>query len=248
MNVQEGGMKCFLEDVPKDTLVLVKYTSTQRSAGDDPYNQQYQGEQKGWIVTVDGPSNEFIARRELGAEGRYAFTAQVGGEHKICLQTNTGKWFAQGAEFDLAVDIETGVGATDYAEVARLESLSAMEVQLRQLNDAVHEIIGEQLYQKKREMAFRDTSESTNPSDVVVRGPDAPSHRFCSLADSASQELLPPEEGGVSRGHSPPCSLPLPALVLVLMLSFFLIYLPNKNLLDPLLPGVQALLRSLDCG
>lgn len=65
-----------------------------------------------------------------------------------------------------------------------------MEVQLRQLNDAVHEIIGEQLYQKvrpgasltagratphslaslafgasppqRREMAFRDTSESTN--------------------------------------------------------------------------------------
>jgi hypothetical protein len=99
MNVQEGGRKCFLEDVPKDTLVLVKYTSTQRSAGDDPYNQQQRQEQKGWIVTVDGPSNEFIARRELGDEGRYAFTAQVGGEHKICLQTNTGKWFAQGAEF-----------------------------------------------------------------------------------------------------------------------------------------------------
>jgi len=158
MDVLEGGKKCFLEDVPKDTLVLVKYTSSQKYAGDD----QRDGEQKGWIVTVDGPSNEFIARRELGNEGRYAFTAQVGGEHKICLQTNTGKWFSQGAEFELQVDIETGVGATDYAEVARLESLSAMEVQLRQLNDAVHEIIGEQLYQKKREMAFRDTSESTN--------------------------------------------------------------------------------------
>merc|ERR1712093_120838 len=130
----------------------------QQYAGDD----QRDGEQKGWIVTVDGPSNEFIARRELGNEGRYAFTAQVGGEHKICLQTNTGKWFSQGAEFELQVNIETGVGATDYDEVARLESLSAMEVQLRQLNDAVHEIIGEQLYQKRREMAFRDTSESTN--------------------------------------------------------------------------------------
>jgi hypothetical protein len=144
MNVEEGGKKCFLEDVPKDTLVVIKYKSVQKTAGSDPYTQ-HQGEQKGWIVTVDGPSNEFIARRELGDEGRYAFTAQVGGEHKICLQTNTGRWFAQGAEFvcpptlpsspaccipahlpsqELEVDVETGVGATDYAEVARLESLS----------------------------------------------------------------------------------------------------------------------------
>jgi hypothetical protein len=108
MDVQEGGKKCFLEDVPKDTLVLVKYTSSQRYAGDD----QRDGEQKGWIVTVDGPSNEFIARRELGNEGRYAFTAQVGGEHKICLQTNTGKWFSQGAEFVCPPPSTCGSSAT----------------------------------------------------------------------------------------------------------------------------------------
>jgi hypothetical protein len=152
--VQAGGKKCFLEDLPKDTLVLVKYTST-RIGG--PENQ----EEKGWTVSITGPSNELITQRKLGEEGRYAFTTQVGGEHKICLENNEGGWSRSNAEFKLQLDIETGVGATDYSEVARLESLNAMEVQLRQLNDAVQEIISEQMYQKIREEAFRQTSEGT---------------------------------------------------------------------------------------
>ena len=57
-------------------------------------------------------------------EGRYAFTAQVAGEHKICLQTNTTRWFGGGVLYDIEVDIETGAGAIDYSEVAKLESLT----------------------------------------------------------------------------------------------------------------------------
>jgi len=167
MLVDEGGRKCFLEEVPKDTLVLVKFKGTRVATGEGgvPEQPQEGGEKQlggGWIVNVEGPFSEFIARREMGSEGRYAFTSQSSGEHKICLQTNGGGWFGTARQYELQVDIETGVGATDYSEVARLESLSAMEVELRQLNDAVQEIIGEQLYQKKREVAFRETSELTN--------------------------------------------------------------------------------------
>lgn len=99
MRVGEGVRKCFLEEVPKDTLVVVKYKSNQIRAGEQPYDPDL-ANNKGWIVTVDGPNNEFIARRELSSEGgRYAFTAQQGGEHKVCLQSNTGRWFSAGAEF-----------------------------------------------------------------------------------------------------------------------------------------------------
>lgn len=99
VRVAEGMRKCFLEDVPADTLVLVKYKSTQTRQGEQPHDPSL-AINKGWIVTVDGPSNEFIARRELASDsGRYAFTSQQGGEHRICLQSNTGRWFASGAEF-----------------------------------------------------------------------------------------------------------------------------------------------------
>jgi hypothetical protein len=89
-----------------------------------------------------------------------------------------------------------------------------MEVQLRQLNDAVHEIIGEQLYQKVRSvlLLLQDAPHHTHshhcidasttetrdgvqghqrvhqqPCDVVVRWPDSSSHRICLLAGSTPQ-------------------------------------------------------------
>eukprot|EP00005_Dracoamoeba_jomungandri_P013034 CAMPEP_0174276010 /NCGR_PEP_ID=MMETSP0439-20130205/60152_1 /TAXON_ID=0 /ORGANISM="Stereomyxa ramosa, Strain Chinc5" /LENGTH=152 /DNA_ID=CAMNT_0015368195 /DNA_START=205 /DNA_END=663 /DNA_ORIENTATION=+ len=116
--------------------------------------------QMGIKVSIQDPKKQ-IKSRSIGLVGRHAFTAQIPGEHLICLQTTTDRWFGR-EELELEVSIETGVGATDYDEIAKLESLSAIEVSIRQLNDEVHSIIAEQVYQKKREAEFRDTSEATD--------------------------------------------------------------------------------------
>jgi hypothetical protein len=50
----------------------------------------------------------------------------------------------------------------DYAEVAKREHLTELEVEVRRLNDKVKDVMKEQGYQKEREVAFRNTSESTN--------------------------------------------------------------------------------------
>jgi hypothetical protein len=62
--------------------------------------------------------------------------------------------------FDLRVDV--GETAVDYNEVAKREHLTTLEVELRRLNDKIRDISKEQSYQREREVAFRDTSESTN--------------------------------------------------------------------------------------
>jgi hypothetical protein len=160
--LNEGVRKCFLEEVPKDTLVLVRFKSAKLGQATPPPEAPKEEDQVGIKLTVHDPADSIVYQRNLPLEGRYAFTAQAGGEHKICLQTSTSRWFGQGFQLQIELDIETGVGATDYDEIARLESLSAMELEVRRLNDAVHEIIAEQIYQKKRETAFRNTSESTN--------------------------------------------------------------------------------------
>ncbi len=50
----------------------------------------------------------------------------------------------------------------DYNEVAKREHLTELEVAVRRLNDKVKDILREQGYQREREIAFRNTSESTN--------------------------------------------------------------------------------------
>jgi len=52
--------------------------------------------------------------------------------------------------------------AIDYAEVAKREHLSDLELEVRRLNDKVQDVINEQKYQRDRESHFRDTSESSN--------------------------------------------------------------------------------------
>jgi len=58
--------------------------------------------------------------------------------------------------------MDYGEAATDYTELAQHEHLSAIEVEIRKLNDKIRGIRSEQAYQREREEAFRNTSESTN--------------------------------------------------------------------------------------
>lgn len=52
--------------------------------------------------------------------------------------------------------------AIDYDEVAKKEHLSTLEVEVRKLNDKMRDVMKQQAYQRDREKAFRNTSESTN--------------------------------------------------------------------------------------
>ena len=60
-----------------------------------------------------------------------------------------------------AAQLDVGETGIDYAEVAKREHLSELEVEMRRLNDKLKDLGKEQLYQRERELAFRATSEST---------------------------------------------------------------------------------------
>jgi len=56
----------------------------------------------------------------------------------------------------------TRAHAKDYDKIAKKEHLNNLEVDVRRLVDRTRGIVNELNYQKEREIAFRDTSESTN--------------------------------------------------------------------------------------
>jgi hypothetical protein len=113
-------------------------------------------------IAVSDPAGKVILSKMAADAGRFAFTSQVGGDHRICLVTNTTHWFAPNQKLKFHLKLDVGDSAIDYAAVAKKEHLTALEVSVRKLNDRVKMLIAEQDYQHQREMEFRDLSESTN--------------------------------------------------------------------------------------
>eukprot|EP00013_Stygamoeba_regulata_P014147 CAMPEP_0177675896 /NCGR_PEP_ID=MMETSP0447-20121125/27465_1 /TAXON_ID=0 /ORGANISM="Stygamoeba regulata, Strain BSH-02190019" /LENGTH=215 /DNA_ID=CAMNT_0019184353 /DNA_START=56 /DNA_END=703 /DNA_ORIENTATION=- len=159
MKFSENDRKCFMEELPKDTLVVAKFTAEliDPETGLQFAQHQYTAV-KAYVLDPNG--NHFTSRSNEG-DGKVAFTSSIGGEYKICFQADSSSWFSA-REMIFSLTIETGADAIDYSEVAKLEDLNDLELKIRRLNDRVRAIRKEQSYQKYREMAARNTSESTN--------------------------------------------------------------------------------------
>ena len=56
------------------------------------------------------------------------------------------------------LDVDIGADAVDYNAIAKQESLSGLEVEMRKLEGVVKEIVDELNYLKRREVRMRDTN------------------------------------------------------------------------------------------
>jgi len=177
----EGQSKCFRSEVPQDTLIVGTFKSeallNEALLGNSAREFSPGGlsaeegrrafEQAGWniIVTVRNPFDEVVHERSYEHTSRFALTSGSGGEYQVCFRSSSSSW-TQTLRWKMELVIHTGVEAQDYEDVAQREHLSQVEVGLRKLYDRASEIRQELDYQKTREAAFRDVSESTNSRAV----------------------------------------------------------------------------------
>lgn len=157
-HIAETERKCFIEEIPDDTQVTGSYKM-----------QLFDPKTNGFLVTKDiamhvevhDPDGKVILSKIYSSEGSFSFTSHDPGEHTICLYSNSTTWFS-GSQLRVHLDISVGDRAVDYAEVAKHEKLTELQLRVRQLLDMVDQISKEQNYQRYREERFRQTSESTN--------------------------------------------------------------------------------------
>ncbi|KAL6262502.1 hypothetical protein P5V15_005301 [Pogonomyrmex californicus] len=144
-HIGETERKCFIEEIPDDTTVLVNYKVElfdPRSGGFMPSSPGI-----GMHVEVKDPDDKPILSRVYSSEGRISFTSHTPGEHVICLYSNSTAWFS-GTQLRVHLDIQVGEHAIDYANVAQKEKLSELQLRIRQLLDQVGQITKEQNYQR----------------------------------------------------------------------------------------------------
>jgi hypothetical protein len=158
-HIRETERKCFIEEVPDETLVVGKYKVQIFDKDSNDYVPTPHG--IGMHVEVRDPEQKIVLSKLYSSEGRFSFTTHMPGEHVICLYSNSSAWFG-GGNLRVHLDIEVGEHAVDYNELAGKEKLTELQLRVRQLLDQVEQISKEQNYQRFREERFRTTSESTN--------------------------------------------------------------------------------------
>jgi len=158
-HIAEGERKCFIEEVPEETLVVGHYKCQLHDPNTGGFMPSSPG--IGMHVEVRDPDDKIILSKVYSSEGRFSFTSHSPGEHSICLYSNSSKWFS-GSQLRVHLDLQVGEHAIDYASVAQKEKLTELELRVRQLLDQTEQISKEQNYQRYREERFRQTSESTN--------------------------------------------------------------------------------------
>eukprot|EP00494_Astrolonche_serrata_P005307 UN05323 len=108
---------------------------------------------------------EVFKNEDLIADDKILYTTTSTGSHQLCFlvgsEANPTK-----SKYKFQLYIDVGTDNTNYEELARVEHLSSIEVEVRRLNDKIRTIRAEQLYQKKQEEEFRDLSELINEKVV----------------------------------------------------------------------------------
>jgi len=158
-HIAETERKCFIEEIPDETMVVGKYKCQLFDPNTGGYMPSSPG--IGMHVEVRNPEDSVILSKTYTAESSFSFTSHSAGEHVICLYSNSTRWLS-GSQLRVHLDIQVGEHAVDYGKLAQKDKLSELQLRVQQLLDQVTQITKEQNYQRLREERFRSTSESTN--------------------------------------------------------------------------------------
>ncbi|XP_024240956.1 transmembrane emp24 domain-containing protein 4 isoform X2 [Oncorhynchus tshawytscha] len=149
-HIGETEKKCFIEEIPDETMVIGKYRTQLWDKQTGSFLPATPG--LGMHVEIKDPDTKIILSRQYGSDGRFTFTSHTPGEHQICLHSNSTKMalFA-GGKLRVHLDIQVGEHTNNYPEIAAKDKLTELQLRARQLLDQVEQIQKEQNYQRYRE-------------------------------------------------------------------------------------------------
>lgn len=89
-HIGEKEKKCFIEEIPEDTMLTGKYKAQLWDKRTDQFLESTPG--MGMHVEVKDPAGKILLSKSYGAEGAFTFTSHTPGEHQICIHSNSTKW------------------------------------------------------------------------------------------------------------------------------------------------------------
>ncbi|KAJ3170140.1 emp24p/erv25p- protein [Geranomyces variabilis] len=149
--------RCFFEELPQETTAVGNYKTESLAPGKGSHKD------RGLQVIVEQVANRHRVLSLRGDHtGKFTFTTADPGQYSICLSVASAGWFSSSIKTRIHLDLKFGDASSDIRYDGKTESLSALALQLRNLNIKVSNVWREQQYQKEREAAFRNVSEKAN--------------------------------------------------------------------------------------
>uniref|UniRef100_A0A671S2N4 Transmembrane protein Tmp21-like n=1 Tax=Sinocyclocheilus anshuiensis TaxID=1608454 RepID=A0A671S2N4_9TELE len=151
--------KCLREEIHKDVLVTGEYEIIEQ-----PNTKTN--------LKITDSSGHILYVKEDATKGKFAFTTEDYDMFEVCFESKSpmAPIYLMNSEFvhlifpdqQINLDMKHGVEAKNYEEIAKVEKLKPLEVELRRLEDLSESVVNDFAYMKKREEEMRDTNESTN--------------------------------------------------------------------------------------
>uniref|UniRef100_A0A8C2EC52 Transmembrane emp24 domain-containing protein 4-like n=1 Tax=Cyprinus carpio TaxID=7962 RepID=A0A8C2EC52_CYPCA len=89
-HIGETEKKCFIEEIPDETMVIGRYRTQLWDKQAGSFLPSTPG--LGMHVEIKDPDAKVvILSRQYGSDGRFTFTSHTPGEHQICLHSNSTK-------------------------------------------------------------------------------------------------------------------------------------------------------------
>ncbi|XP_009992266.1 PREDICTED: transmembrane emp24 domain-containing protein 10 [Chaetura pelagica] len=114
------------------------------------------------LLQITDSAGHILYAKEDATKGKFAFTTEDYDMFEACFESKLPVGTGRMPDQLVVLDMKHGVEAKNYEEIAKVEKLKPLEVELRRLEDLSESIVNDFAYMKKREEEMRDTNESTN--------------------------------------------------------------------------------------
>uniref|UniRef100_A0A8C7JE11 Transmembrane p24 trafficking protein 10 n=1 Tax=Oncorhynchus kisutch TaxID=8019 RepID=A0A8C7JE11_ONCKI len=150
-----NSRKCLREEIHKDVLVTGEYEISDQS------NTKTN-------LKITDSSGHILYSKEGATKGKFAFTTEDYDMFEVCFESKSPMGTGRIPDQLLNLDMKHGVEAKNYEEIAKVEKLKPLEVELRRLEDLSESIVNDFAYMKRREEEMRDTNGKKSTVLIVV--------------------------------------------------------------------------------
>uniref|UniRef100_A0A8C4VJM7 Transmembrane p24 trafficking protein 10 n=1 Tax=Gopherus evgoodei TaxID=1825980 RepID=A0A8C4VJM7_9SAUR len=141
--------KCLREEIHRDTLVTGEYEiGVPPGAASGPSAN----------LKITDSAGHILYSKEDATKGKFAFTTEDYDMFEACFESKLPVGTGRMLDQLVILDMKHGVEAKNYEEIAKVEKLKPLEVELRRLEDLSESIVNDFAYMKKREEEMRDTN------------------------------------------------------------------------------------------
>ncbi|XP_077408607.1 transmembrane emp24 domain-containing protein 10 [Vanacampus margaritifer] len=150
-NLPVNSRKCLREEIHKDVLVTGEYVISESPNSNTKTN-----------LKITDSAGHLLYSKDDATKGKFAFTTEDYEMFEVCFESKSPMGTGRVQDQLVKLDMKHGVEAKNYEDIAKVEKLKPLEVELRRLEDLSESIVNDFAYMKKREEEMRDTNESTN--------------------------------------------------------------------------------------